>query len=129
MFEQLLYEYIKENFKVEGFNLSFGYGEIEPKTKEPYIIQYSLGMDGSRQVLCNEDNYTDGESFTQWNIYTGSQSTADFIYQQLFTFVEGIKQLGDYKIGLNQYNSSRTMTNPDIGLYSSILAMQIQYYK
>ncbi len=94
MFEQLLFEYIKENFKVEGFNLSFGYGEIEPKTKEPYIIQYSLGMDGTRQVLCNEDNYTDGESFTQWNIYTGSQSTADYIYQQLFTFVESIKQLG-----------------------------------
>lgn len=129
MFEQLLFEYIKENFKVEGFNLSFGYGEIEPKTKEPYIIQHSLGMDGTRQVLCNEDNYTDGESFTQWNIYTGSQSTADYIYQKLFTFVSGIKKLGDYKIGLNIFDSGRSITNPDIGLYFSALTMQIQYYK
>lgn len=129
MFEQFLFEYIKENFKVDGFNLSFGYGDIEPKTKEPYIIQYSLGMDGSRQVLCNEDNYTDGVSFVQWNIYTTSQSSADYIYQQLFKFIENIKQIGYYKIGLNQYNSSRTITNPNIGLYSSILAMQIQYYK
>ena len=129
MFEQLLFEYIKENFKVEGFDLSFGYGEIHPKTKEPYIIQYSLGMDGTRQVLCNEDNYTDGESFTQWNIYTKSQSTSDYIYQQLFTFINTIKTVGDYKLGLVTFDSGRSITNPDTGLYFSALTMQIQYYK
>ena len=129
MFEQLLYEYIKENFKVEGFNLSFGYGEIPSKTKAPYIIQYSLSMDGTGQVLCSSNDYTDGESITQWNIYTKSQSTSDYIYQKLFTFVSGIKKLGDYKIGLNTFDSGRSITNPDTGLYFSALTMQIQYYK
>lgn len=129
MFEQLLYEYIKENFKVEGFNLSFGYGEIPSKTKAPYIIQYSLSMDGTGQVLCSSNDYTDGESITQWNIYTKSQTTSDYIYQKLFTFVSGIKKLGDYKIGLNIFDSGRSITNPDIGLYFSALTMQIQYYK
>ena len=129
MFEQLLYEYIKENFKVEGFNLSFGYGEIPSKTKAPYIIQHSLSMDGTGQVLCSSNDYTDGESITQWNIYTKSQTTSDYIYQKLFTFVSGIKKLGDYKIGLNTFDSGRSITNPDIGLYFSALTMQIQYYK
>lgn len=129
MFEQLLYEYIKENFKVEGFDLSFGYGEIPSKTKAPYIIQYSLSMDGTGQVLCSADDYTDGVSITQWNIYTKSQTTSDYIYQKLFAFISGIKQLGDYKIGLNTFDSGRSITNPDIGLYFSALTMQIQYYK
>lgn len=129
MFEQLLFEYIKENFKVEGFNLSFGYGEIPPKTKKPYIIQYSLSMDGTGQVLCSADDYTDGVSITQWNIYTKSQTTSDYIYQKLFTFISGIKKLGDYKIGLNTFDSGRSITNPDIGLYFSALTMQIQYYQ
>lgn len=129
MFEQLLFEYIRDNFKVDGFNLSFGYGEIPAQIKEPYIIQYSLDMDGTRQVLCNPDDFTDGESFTQWNIYAASQSSADYIYQKLFTFIQGIKQIGEYKIGLNLFNSNRNITNPNIGLYMSALAMQIQYYK
>lgn len=129
MFEQLLFEYIRDNFKVDGFDLSFGYGEISPKTKEPYIIQYSLGMNGTRQVLCNEDNYTDGESFTQWNIYTSSQSSADFINQELFKFVMDLPSLGEYKIGLVKLNSSRSFTEPSIGLYSSVIAFEINYYK
>ena len=129
MFEQLLYEYIKENFKVDGFNLSFGYGEIPSKTKAPYIIQYSLSMDGTGQVLCSADDYTDGVSITQWNIYTKSQTTSDYIYQKLFAFISGIKKLGDYKIGLNTFDSGRSITNPDIGLYFSALTMQIQYYQ
>lgn len=109
--------------------MSFGYGEISPKTKEPYIIQYSLGMNGTRQVLCNEDNYTDGESFTQWNIYTSSQSSADFINQELFKFVMDLPSLGEYKIGLVKLNSSRSFTEPSIGLYSSVIAFEINYYK
>lgn len=129
MFEQLLFEYIRDNFKVDGFDLSFGYGEISPKTKEPYIIQYSLGMNGTRQVLCNEDNYTDGESFTQWNIYTSSQSSADFINQELFKFVMDLPSLGGYKIGLVKLNSSRSFIEPSIGLYSSVIAFEINYYK
>ena len=60
MFEQLLFEYIRSNFKVEGFNFTFGYGEIPPKAKEPYIIQHSLSMDGTRRMLCNSDDFTDG---------------------------------------------------------------------
>ena len=47
MFEQLLYEYIKENFKVEGFNLSFGYGEIHPHGRQQSEIQ--RGQPGSEQ--------------------------------------------------------------------------------
>ena len=129
MFEQLLYEYIKDNFKLEGFNLSFGYGEIPSKTKAPYIIQYSLSMDGTGQVLCSNRDYKDGESIIQWNIYTKSQSTSDYIYQQLFTFINTIKTIGDYKLGLVTFDSGRSITNPDTGLYFSALTMQIQYYQ
>lgn len=129
MFEQLLFEKIRDEFKVEGFNLSFGYGEIPAKTKNPYIIQHTLDMDGTRQVLCNPDDFTDGDLFVQWNIYTTSASTSDFIYQKLFTFVQELKQLGEYKIGLNLFNSSRNLTEPDLGLFMTALAMQINYYK
>ncbi len=129
MFEQLLFEYIRSNFKVEGFNFTFGYGEIEPKTKQPYIIQHSLLMDGTQQVLCNDNNFSDGMSFTQWNIYTSSQSSADFINQELFKFVMDLPSLGGYKIGLVKLNSSRSFIEPSIGLYSSVIAFEINYYK
>ncbi len=129
MFEQLLFEHLKNNFTVENFNLSFGYGEISPKTKQPYIIQHTLSMDGTRQVLCNPDNYTDGKSFAQWNIYTTAQSASDYIYQKLFTFIKNLPQLEDYKIGLITFNSGRSLHEPDLGLYMSALAFDIEYYK
>lgn len=129
MFEKALFEKVKNDFRVRGFNIDLGYGEISANTAEPYIIQYSLDMDGTRQFLCNNDNFSDGVSFVQWNIYAGSISTSDFIYQQLFKFIQGLKKVGNYDIGLNLFQSNRNFPELNNGLAMSALAMQINYYK
>ena len=65
MFEKELFEKIKKEFKLDNVELNFGYGEIDSETQLPYIIQDSLEMNGSRHVLANNDDFTDGGIFLQ----------------------------------------------------------------
>lgn len=129
MFEQALFEEIQKNFKAGAFELSFGYGEIDESAKEPYIIQYTNDMDGTRQVLCNQDDFKDGRSFVQWNIYASNVSNADYIAKELMSFIAGLKQVGSYQIILNNHQSTRNFPNINTGLTINTISREFTYRK
>lgn len=133
MFEKVLFKYIKDNFTITGLNISFGFGEVSVTTKAPYIIQYSLNANGDCQVLCNDNNFSDGEAFIQWNIYHSNFSNAFFIKHELMKFIgqlktvecEGIKYDILYNIGESS-PSGIDLTN---GLAAEVVARSFTYNK
>lgn len=116
MFEQELFNYISNNFVVEGFTLGFGFGEVTETQKAPYIVMYPLNNDGTRQVLCDNDDYTDGRVSIQFNIYDVDYSNACYIGRQLDIFLANLKYLPTYRILLNNNEVIRGFNNVNNGL-------------
>lgn len=116
MFEQELFNYTSNNFVVEGFTLGFGFGEVPETQKAPYIVMYPLNNDGTRQVLCDNDDYTDGRVSMQFNIYDVDYSNACYIGRQLDIFLANLKYLPNYRILLNNNEVIRGFNNVNNGL-------------
>lgn len=131
MFEQALFEHIKNNFTVSGFDLSFGFGEVAEGTQAPYIVQYNLDTNGDRRFLNNPDDFTDGEAFTQWTIYCENSTNAFYIKTELMTFIADLKVItldtDTYLIEINEHSSSPNGTDANTGLFTEIVARDITY--
>lgn len=111
MFEQALFDYIKNNFTVSGFSLGFGFGTIPEDTSNPYITQFVLDSDGSRQDVCGDNQFTKGGvSFIQWNIYSQDATNVFHIKRELDKFISSIKKLTfggkDYIVYINIHEGS-----------------------
>lgn len=116
MFEQELFNYITDNFSVEGFDLTIGFGEVPENTKAPYIVMFPLNNDGTRQVLCDIDDYTDGRTSIQFSVYDIDYSNACFIGRELDKFLASIKLLPSYRILLNNNEVIRGFDTLNNGL-------------
>ena len=127
MFEQELFNYIKANFTVDKFNIKLYYGEASENTKQPYIVMFALDIDGTKQVLCNENNYTDGESYIQFNLYGLDASNLIFIKQKLDIFLAGINVLTNYRVLLNTHEGARGGFLDNTGLKMETLTRNFTY--
>ena len=127
MFEKELFNYIKANFSVDKFNIKFYFGETPQSTKNPYIVMYALDIDGTKQVLCNENNYTDGESFLQFNIYGQDTTNILYIKKQLDSFLAEINLLPSYRVLLNTHEGARGGFTSDNGLKIETLTRNMTY--
>lgn len=129
MFEQELYNYIRENFQVEGFNLTVGFGEVSERTKAPYIVMYPLNNNGTRQVLCDIDDYTDGRTSIQFSIYDVDYSNACYIGKQLDIFLAKINLLPSYRVLLNNNEVIRGFPTVNNGLTLETVTRLFSYTK
>lgn len=133
MFEQFLFNTIKNNFTVSGYTLAFGFGRVPSTTKQPYIIQYSLDTDGDAQFLCNEDDFTDGQAFIQWNIYTDNPEKGFYLKTELMKYVASLDKVtlggATYIINQNTHSSSPSGVDENTGLFVEIVARDITYNK
>lgn len=127
MFEKELFEEIKTNFSVTNFSIGFGFGEISEKQKAPYIIMYPINNDGTRQVLCDDDNYTDGDISIQFNVYAVDYSNALYIGKQLDIFLAGLKVLTNYRILLNNNEVTRGFPDLNTGLSLETVTRRFTY--
>lgn len=127
MFEQELYNYIANNFRVNGFELGFGFGDISEKVKAPYIIMYPLSNDGTRQVLCNTDDYTDGATSIQFSIYDPDYSNAMFIGRELDIFLASLHYLPSHRILINNNEVIRGFPNVNTGLSTETVTRYFTY--
>ena len=129
MFEQELLNEISENFSVEGFNLTIGFGEVPESTKAPYIVMYPLNNDGTRQVLCDIDDYTDGRTSIQFSIYDVDYSNACYIGRELDKFLANLKYLSSYRILLNNNEVIRGFNTVNNGLTLETVTRLFTYHK
>ncbi len=129
MFEQELFNYIADNFEVEGFNLGFGFGEVEESQKAPYIVMFPLNNDGTRQVLCDIDDYTDGRTSIQFSVYDVDYSNAMYIGRQLDIFLANLKYLPSYRILLNNNEVIRGFNTVNNGLTLETVTRLFTYHK
>lgn len=129
MFEQELYNHIKDNFTVEGFNLTVGFGEVPASTKAPYIVMYPLNNNGTRQVLCDIDDYTDGRTSIQVSVYDVDYSNACYIGRQLDVFLSKIDLLPSYRVLLNNNEVIRGFDTLNNGLALETVTRLFTYHK
>ena len=127
MFEKELFNYIKANFSVDKFNIKFYFGEAPQSTKQPYIVMYPLDIDGTKQVLCNENNYTDGESFIQFSIYGLDSSNLIYIKQQLDIFLALLHVIPNYRILIDNHEGARGGFIENTGLKLETLTRTFTY--
>lgn len=127
MFEQELLNKIKNDFTVSGFTLSFGFGEIAESAKAPYIVMYPLNNDGTRQVLCDNDDYTDGATSIQFSVYDVDYSNACYIGRQLDTFLSDLRYLTHYSIILNNTEVIRGFPNTNTGITLETVTRRFTY--
>jgi hypothetical protein len=127
MFEKELFNYIKANFSINKFDIKVYFGDAPEKTKQPYIVMFPLDIDGTKQVLCNDNNYTDGESYIQFNIYGLDVSNLIYIKQQLDVFLAELNVLPSYRVLLNQHEGSRGGFIDDTGLKIETLTRNFTY--
>lgn len=129
MFEQELLNEISENFSVEGFDITIGFGEVPESTKAPYIVMYPLNNDGTRQVLCDTDDYTDGQTSIQFSIYDVDYSNAVYIGRELDVFLSELKYLTNYDIILNNTEVIRGFPTVNTGLSMETVTRLFTYHK
>lgn len=133
MFEQELFNYISANFAdtlpLVWANVSIHFGEAEESTKTPYIVMYPLNNDGTKQVLCNENDYTDGETSIQFNIYTVNYSNSLYIGRQLDIFLSKIDILENYRVLLNNHEVTRGFPDLTTGLSLETVTRRFTYNK
>lgn len=127
MFEQELFNHIKANFRLDKFDTKVYFGDAPQSAKQPYIVMFPLDADGTKQVLCNDNNYTDGESYIQFNIYGLDVSNLIFIKQKLDTFLAGLYSLTSYRVLLNQHEGARGGFIDDTGLKIETLTRNFTY--
>ena len=133
MFEKELYNEIKENFNDVlpelWQNVSVFFGEAPENTKAPYIVLYPLNTDGSRQVLCDIDDYTDGEAIIQFNVYDVDYSNAYYIGRQLDIFLADLKYLTSYDIIINNTEVIRGFPSTNTALNLETITRRFTYTK
>ena len=127
MFEKELFNYIKANFSLENFNIKFYFGEAPQNIKQPYIVMYPLDIDGTKQVLCNENNYTDGESYIQFSIYSLDATNILHIKKELDTFLATLQILPSYRVLLNSHEGARGGFTENTGLKIETLTRLFTY--
>ena len=127
MFEKELFNYIKANFSINKFDIKFYFGDAPQSAKQPYIVMFPLDIDGTKQVLCNESNYTDGESYVQFNIYGLDVSNLIYIKQQLDIFLAELNVLPSYRVLLNQHEGARGGFIENTGLKIETLTRNFTY--
>ena len=127
MFEKELFNYIKANFSINKFDIKVYFGDAPQNTKQPYIVMFPLDIDGTKQVLCNENDYTDGESLIQFNIYGLDASNLLFIKQKLDIFLAGIDVLTNYRVLLNTHEGARGGFIDNTGLKIETLTRNFTY--
>lgn len=127
MFENELFNYIKANFTVNKFDIKVYFGDAPQNTKQPYIVMFPLDIDGTKQVLCNDNNYTDGESYIQFNIYGLDVSNLIYIKQKLDIFLAELNVLPSYRVLLNQHEGVRGGFIDDTGLKIETLTRNFTY--
>lgn len=129
MFEQELYNYIKDNFSVKEFDLTVGFGEVPESTKAPYIVMYPLNNNGTRQLLCDIDDYTDGRTSIQFSVYDVDYSNACYIGRQLDIFLAKINLLPSYRVLLNNNEVIRGFPTVNNGLTLETVTRLFSYTK
>ncbi len=129
MFEKELLNEIANNFSVEGFDITIGFGEVPESTKAPYIVMYPLNNDGTRQVLCDNDDYTDGTTSIQFSIYDVDYSNACYIGRQLDIFLSNLELLTSYRILLNNNEVIRGFPTVNKGLSLETVTRLFTYQK
>ena len=129
MFEQELLNEIANNFSVEGFDITIGFGEISESAKAPYIVMYPLNNDGTRQVLCDNDDYTDGQTSIQFSVYDVDYSNAVYIGRKLDIFLSELKYLTNYDIILNNTEVIRGFPTVNTGLSLETVTRLFTYHK
>ncbi|MBQ3942819.1 MAG: hypothetical protein II669_00700 [Elusimicrobia bacterium] len=127
MFEKELFNYIKTNFSLNNFNIKFYFGEAPQSTRQPYIVMYPLDIDGTKQVLCNENNYTDGVSYIQFSIYGLDASNLIYIKQQLDKFLALLDIIPNYRILLDNHEGARGGFAENTGLKLETLTRTFTY--
>ena len=127
MFEKELFNYIKSNFSLDNFNIKFYFGEAPQSTKQPYIVMYPLDIDGTKQVLCNDNDYTDGESYIQFSIYGINASNLIYIKQKLDTFLAMLDVIPNYRILLDNHEGARGGFIENTGLKLETLTRTFTY--
>lgn len=127
MFEQELFNEISTNFSLLNFNLNFGFGEVEENVKAPYIVMYPINNDGTRQVLCDNDDYTDGATSIQFSIYDVDYSNACYIGRQLDIFLSNIRYLTHYNIILNNTEVIRGFPETNLGISIETVTRRFTY--
>ena len=133
MFESGLFAKVKNDFKITGYNLSFGFGEVTATATNPYIIMYSNDADGSPRMLCNDTEYNEGEAFVQFNVFASTSAQAFAIKTELDKFLAALKTVtynktSSYNILLNEHNASPSGGNPIEGLFVQTLSRTFTYY-
>lgn len=127
MFEKELFNYIKANFSINKFDIKVYFGDAPQTTKQPYIVMFPLDIDGTKQVLCNENDYTDGESLIQFNIYGLDVSNLVYIKQKLDIFLAELNVLPSYRVLLNQHEGARGGFIDNTGLKIETLTRNFTY--
>ena len=127
MIEQELLNEITDNFEVEGFDITIGFGEVPENTKAPYIIMYPLTNDGTRQVLCNNDDYTDGVTSIQFSVYDVDYSNACYIGRQLDIFLSNLHCLPSHRILLNNTEVIRGFPDTNTGITVETVTRRFTY--
>jgi len=140
VFEQALFQYVKDNFQVTDsggspiadLTPSIHFGEAPESTEAPYAIMYVLDSDGDPQTLCDEQ-FDSGNSLIQFNIYYTDMKNSFYIKQQLNEFLTQIPTLTlgavSYTINRTTHGASpsaQTLTN---GLAVDVLAKTFNYTK
>ena len=129
MFETALFDHIKNNFTLSGFTLVLGFKSVPETTKAPYVIQYPLDTSGDAQFLCNDNDFSDGEAFIQWNVSHPDPKKAFYIKCQLMTFIAELKDITGYQIMLNTAASSPGDYDETSKLYIETVTREITYSK
>lgn len=133
MFEKELYNYIAGNFNSTlpelWQNVAVYFGEVPEVQKAPYIVMYPLNNDGTRQVLCNKDDYTDGRTSIQFNIYDVDYSNAIYIGRQLDIFLADLDLINNYRVLLNNHENIRGFPDISNGLSLETVTRLFTYTK
>lgn len=133
MFEQELFNEITDNFPSTlpelWQNVAVYFGEAPEMQKAPYIVMYPLNNDGTRQVLCDNDDYTDGETSIQFSVYDVDYSNAIYIGRQLDIFLAETVILPNYRILLNNTEVIRGFPSENNGLCIETVTRLFSYTK
>ena len=131
MFEKELIEEINNNFDLSSVwpDVPVYFGEAPEETKAPYIVMYPLNNDGTRQVLCDDDDYTDGDTSIQFSIYDVDYSNAVYIGRQLDIFLSELKYLSTYSVILNNTEVIRGFPTTNTGLTMETITRRFTYTK
>ena len=133
MFEKELFEEITTNF-IDSLpelwqNVTVYFGDVPENQKAPYIVMYPINNNGTRQVLCDDDDYTDGETSIQFNVYDVDYSNAMYLGKQLDIFLADLEILENYRILLNNHEVIRGFPDTNTGLCLETVTRLFTYTK